>query len=417
MRTTRISNIKHYQLAPWPCKDPAVFEKAYTDLLKRDVIFLPEHLEMQAKPFLGDRITPAGLKAVKPSLKIYRWYDLAVKATWDSGWQDGSTGVDGQWPLRQLIEWRLIEANNWWLRDQGGDRIAHSNDPSRWLIDFGKPGCVDTYCANLKKRVDDPSVDGVMFDYPVYDLPELVRSWYGGQKTLRDYPEQMDWFERAWKPIVNGVSDTLHSLGKKYIILEGGDYKSKRPEHIFNRSKCDGIFYERGLANWWWVHHGDTYETANKYTTAQLAAKINGLYRDPLDVHWSESFPDSYKLEGGEADAERYRFAGFCFYLIAMKSPKAANRSYHFSSNTDDYSAKWWDPMDLYIGTPLRKGKKIDDAGMVWSREYTKAHVVMNYGVEPFLASVNRLTDAVTGEKFETWARVPPFSGRILLKD
>lgn len=418
MRTARTSNIKHYQLAPWGCKDPNVFEAGFAEMMNRDVIFLPEHTEFQAKPYIGERITPAGIKSAKPVTPVYRWYDIAIKATWDGGWNTEQFATQ-TFPLRQMISHRFIEQNDWWLYGVEGDRLTHHNDGQRYLIDFGKPGCIDAYCEQLRWRLAREPVDGAMFDYPVYDLPDIIRRWYGPTKALRDYPgADAEWFERAWKPLVTAMSSHIHAIGKKFLLLEPGDYESTRPEHVFNRSKIDGLFYERGLANWWWVHTGDQWVTPNRYTATELAKRIDAIYRDPLNVHWGESFPHHSQLEGGLDAEERYRLAGFCFYLIAVKNPRSADRSYNFASAAvgDDYYPELWGPMNLAIGSPLRKGAKLDATGLVWFREYSKGFVFLNYSGSSFGTDISRLRDATTGEELAIPVVIPAFSGRILLK-
>src|SRR3972149_3564033 len=102
-----------------------LLEQALVRLARRSAVWITESMEWVNQIPGWSSLTPARLKALNPSIKVYREYALCARGDWDR--EDRR-----QFPIT-LTD---IERYNWWLRDANGERIGEPRGDI-WVVGIG----------------------------------------------------------------------------------------------------------------------------------------------------------------------------------------------------------------------------------------------------------------------------------------
>jgi hypothetical protein len=301
-------------------------------------------------------VSPAAIKAINPSTKVYRAYTLLAKPNWDTDWNEPSNVSTMLFPITKAE----IDANDWWLRDANGNIV---NENTRvWFVDVGKPGFKELFLQRILERNAGKGFDGILFDYwwpRITRVSELT----GCTLPIKGYSSDTDWQEKAWKPFITYVMDGLHAAGYKIVGNCAGDWSDEwDPIVKFQRSKLDGVVYEQWMIDW--PQNGSGWLSGDR-----VEKRINSFQNDPLDVWIGE-----YGLQLGIEDYDRKRLVSLAGYYIAVPQDDS-KRSYHYYRNANIF----WDTLwDFSIGKPAETAVKMTGK-YFWSRKFTQGIVLLNY--------------------------------------
>lgn len=369
-----------------------VLEQRLEILAKRDNIAFTELMEWPNEVSGWSKLSPQSILAINPNAKIYRLYDLTVKNTWDTDWNDPSDTRRLQTPLTRTV----IDANDWWLRD-GDGQIVKENEKT-WLLDPGKPGFKEALLEGILTRSGDKGFDGFVFDY--HGL-HYIKRWITdrGLKAPPAYPDNDEWFTKALQPAFDYLFDGLKREGSRIIVNCPGEFGATDWMQDWMRSRIDGAVYEQGAVGW-----------AGEWLPGSwIERRINSITNDPLEV---------WVGDGGVVDEDpeydRKKLVSLAMYYIAIPtSQNQSSRSYHHKGTGEVY----WDPLwDFYIGEPVAPASK-DPEKYFWSRQYSEGIVLLNYESSDSITYVfNGTYYDSSGEPIVGSVTLPAHTGFILFK-
>jgi hypothetical protein len=208
--------------------------------------------------------------------------------------------------------------------------------------------------------------DGFVFDYWHHSIRREDFATPGGWFTTHPmpaaYPTDQDWFDRAWKPFIEYLTDNLHRAGYRIIGNGAGEYFSPQAKVQWQRTKVDGAVYEQWAVDW-------PANGAGWLPGSLIEQRINALSNDPLEV-WTAD----YGIWSTDPEYDRKQTVGLAMYYVGIPANQA-NRSYHHFRNRLIYWEALW---NLDIGTPAEPAVKLGGK-YFWSRKFTQGLVLLNY--------------------------------------
>ncbi|MBI2842857.1 MAG: hypothetical protein HYX78_05600 [Armatimonadetes bacterium] len=389
VRSVRLHNYNNWKIGN--DESPATAARALETLARYDNVKLSEKSDILRIGSGSTTLNPQALKALNPKLRVYRYYILMCKPSWDSDWNNPSDTRYRQCPLSK----DQISKNDWWLRDANGDIVKETDD--QWLLDVGKPGFKEAYLQATLERSAGKGLDGFVFDYWRPYLDEFVQE-HGAVLPLTGYPTSSDWLEKAWKPFVNYVMDGVRSAGYRIIGNCVGEYGNSSARQEFQRSKVDGVVYEQGAVDW-------TVNGSGWLPGSVIEKRIKSVSEDPLEVWFADG-----GLRNFVEDYDQKQNVSLAMYYIAIPA-SYANRSYH---HANDWSPYWHPMWDFYIGDPAEPASKLTDQ-YAWSRKYTNGLVLLNYEASKSVTfTLDQVYHDVNGKQYTDTVTLPPHTALIL---
>lgn len=384
--------------------DPVKLESSINTLAKRENVNYTEGGEHVNSTSGWSKLTPDSLKKINPNIKVYRTYDLVVKSTWESDWNNPDDTSRMQFPLTRAKindpdnirngQFNINATDDWWLRDANNQVVKENNDI--WFVDIGRPGLKELFVDAVIQRNAGKGFDGMVFDYwwPGIKWPMEKYDWVFPPKH---YANESEWFE-VWQDFIDLLTTRLHEQNYRIIGNCAGEANTDNPHQIWQRSKIDGTIYEQWVVDW--PQNGGIWLPAKT-----IEKRINAFNSDPLEA-WSADYGLQTKLP----DFAQKNLAGLAMYYIAIPQD-SSKRSFNYYNE----SKVFWDPLwDYSIGNPVSASSTKASGKYFWSRKFTEGIVLFNYDSESISYTLDKKYIDINGKEYSGSIILASHTGLIL---
>lgn len=374
-----------------------VLQQRLVTLSRYNFVTICENAEWPNDVSGWSRLTSISLKQLNSGIRVYRYYGLIFKGFSDSDWYNPSDTRRMNGPLTRLI----ADANDWWLRDVNGNVIESGGVR---FYDVGKPGFKEAYLHAVIDRNAGKGFDGILLDCWSPSISQWVAGVTGGTPLntgLRDYPTDIDWQDRAWRPFITYVTQGLRSAG--YIVMGNcaGEWTDTSAIKSWQRSTVDGTVYEQWAVNW----------DGSLLPASTIDRRIRCLQNDPLETWVTDA-----GLKGSLTDYDQKHMIAYSAFLMGTTGDEASQCYGNNYGSCYGRSEPFWKPLwDFDIGTPAKQAVKVSGR-YIWTRSFTGGRVCLNLDTVACRWVINGRYVDPDGNVYSKQVTVPPKTALILKK-